>query len=683
MSGIIAPHSRQAAELQRANLEAALLAARYGNRVFPVRSKDETLKDGKLRKAKSPKVTGWQEKATVNESRIRRWSRQFPDCLFAMLTGPVAGFSVIDLDRHGEKDGFKAVAEMRVVLSSQICVRTAGGGEHHFYDAADVPSTSGVIAPGVDTKGEGGYVLIPGTTLPDGRTYSFAKGDWQTLEDDRDLVGLFPIPEPLRDALRPGRPIGEAVQAAEDQSGIPTAVDYARAKLGIAKARVTEATGGHRTRALFDAALWMGGFVACQTLHEDEVTAALLQAADMVGMSVDYDPDDLLRQIGNGLRTGAKFPIIWKDPASAFNDIESADEHHEIALPAASGLTFLTPAECASRPARSYLVKGLIGQRDVVAIVGPPGAGKSLLAPRLAYAVAQGAEVFGRRTKAGGVFYVAAEDGQGMGARLQALRQDHGEADDLSLVLGVSDLLSKGGHLEALRAEVKARRPSLVIIDTLAAAFPGLKENDPDGMGQVVAAARSLTSWGAAVVLIHHDTKAGDGLPRGHSILNGALDISLALSRDGDMVTAKPSKNRNGTTEITLAFTIRSRVLGEDEDGEPITAAIAVEADANGVAWRVPKLPPAAAAAFRMLGELSAEGRPVPEEIWRDACVNGRDVSQSEKWESRRDSFKRAVRELMTRRLIFFGEGHYRFATASPDTGAIWCEEFPDGEGEE
>lgn len=308
-----------------ANLQPALLAASYGFKVFPVRSKEETLKNGKVRGPKSPKITGWQDKATVKESQIRRWSHQFPDCLFAMLTGPEAGFSVTDLDRHGEKDGFKAVADMGVTVSSPITARTAGGGEHFFFAASDVPTTAGVIAPGVDTKGEGGYILIPGTVLPDGRTYAFTKGDWEELADFRDLTGFPPMPEALRDALRPRRAANEAVQVAEDQSGIPAALDHARAMLDVAKGRVADAKDGHRTRTLYDAALWAGGFVACSTLTEEDATAALMESAADGGMTADYDPDDLLRQIANGIRTGAKFPILWIDPASDFDLVADDD----------------------------------------------------------------------------------------------------------------------------------------------------------------------------------------------------------------------------------------------------------------------------------------------------------------------------------------------------------------------
>ena len=247
----------------------------------------------------------------------------------------------------------------------------------------------------------------------------------------------------------------------------------------------------------------------------------------------------------------------------------------------------------------------------------------------------------------------------------------------------MSDLLSNKGELAELRAAVKARRPALVIIDTLAVAFPGLEENTAEGMGKVVAAARSLTKWGAAVILIHHDTKAGDGLPRGHSLLNGALDVSIALSRGrgDDTVAVGLSKNRNGPSDMALAFRIGTRVIGKDEDGDAITAAICEEMEGSA-AKRQAKLSDSAAAAFAVFNMLS-NGGPVAEAAWRDACVSGRQVSASEDPESRRRAFKRAAEVLSRRGLIDFNDGTYLPKVTSPVNLADYNYDFSDQEDTE
>ncbi|MBC7139672.1 MAG: AAA family ATPase [Defluviimonas sp.] len=294
-----------------------------------------------------------------------------------------------------------------------------------------------------------------------------------------------------------------------------------------------------------------------------------------------------------------------------------------------SPLTFLSPADCAASNPRTYIIKGLIAERDVACIVGAPGAGKTVLAPALAYAVAQGREAHGRRTKAGCVFYVAAEDEHGMRGRVTALRGEHGDAENFTLVGGVSDLLNEtiqgqgqgSPHFNALLKAVEERRPALIVIDTLSMSFPGLEENSAEGMGRVVAVARALTKWGAAVVLIHHDTKDGQqGLPRGHSLLNGALDVSIHLRKDGDIVRGRLTKNRNGACDVDLAFSIRGVEIGHDEDGDPLTAPLCIPLNANALKPAGPRLAPSERAALDSIKKIMGKGDSLPVATWREAA---------------------------------------------------------------
>ncbi|WBX84688.1 AAA family ATPase [Sphingosinicella microcystinivorans] len=251
-----------------------------------------------------------------------------------------------------------------------------------------------------------------------------------------------------------------------------------------------------------------------------------------------------------------------------------------------SRLQLFTPAECMDAPSRGYVIKRLIAPRDVACIFGAPGGGKSTIAPYLGYRVATGAEAFGLRTRPGGVLYVAAEDAHGMKNRVKALRGQLGDAPGFYVVDGVTDLLDDDSpDLAALRCVVDDKRPALIFLDTLAMSFRDLEENDAASMNRVVATTRSLTCHGAAVVLIHHGTKAEGSTPRGHSVLNGALDVALQLlppDNDG-IIRGRLSKNRNGPCDLDIAFRVAAEELGHDEDGDAITAAIVDELPAGTV----------------------------------------------------------------------------------------------------
>jgi hypothetical protein len=216
--------------------------------------------------------------------------------------------------------------------------------------------------------------------------------------------------------------------------------------------------------------------------------------------------------------------------------------------------------------------------------------------------------------------------------------------------------------LKKLRAAIQNERPALIVIDTLAAAIPGLDENSSEGMGNAIAVARSLTRWGAAVIIVHHDTKAGDGLPRGHSSLHGDVDMNLALRRDKDgVIRGACSKNRNGEShKDIMAYRNRVIVLGLDEDGDPERTVICDELDLAETSERKDHLTPSATAAYEEFHKLLDGRAAVPEAEWRKACVEGRKVSPSEVEDSRTKAFRRAAGELTRKGKVIFSDGEYR-----------------------
>jgi hypothetical protein len=647
------------------NLQVALDLAKVGIAIFPARADN-----------KRPHVKDWQNVATTDPAQIRRWWTKWPDAMPAIPTGRRNGVAVLDLDLKDGKDGGAALRALGLDPDalSPCTIATPSGGRHLYFRWPDDMGNSAAGLPaGVDVRGQGGFVIAPGASNGRGR-YRLLCG---TLTGD--------LPD-WPDALRPA--VHAPVEGSGEPTGLPFHVirealmalpndgdEYASrdAWLQILMAVHAETDGGEEGReAAHDWSRQWPGYDGSAT---DAAWDSFKPEGGVTGWTIITDAERrgwhdptvrelrIMRDFDRLLAESGELDEAvlgdWRDglDADALALIGEPIEVDAKEPARQSRLTFLTPAECAALPARPYVIKGLLAQGDVAAIVGAPGAGKSLLAPRLGYAVAQGAEVFGRRTRQGGVFYVAVEDGHGLRGRVSALCQDHGDADGFHLVSGVSDLLSKKGELAKLRAAVKARRPALVIIDTLAVAFPGLEENTAEGMGQVVAAARSLTKWGAAVILIHHDTKAGDGLPRGHSLLNGALDVSIALKRDGDVVACELSKNRNGPTALSIAFSIGTRNVGVDEDGDPITAAIA-EDDLPATTKASSKLTRGEAAVMGHFRELTADSS-LPEADLRKACIDGRRVSQSDVADNRRRTMEIALKGLVAKGVLHFSGGAY------------------------
>lgn len=136
-------------------LDTALKYAAAGLPVFPCRNAPG--QPGH----KAPLTPHGYKDATTDPARIKAWWAQTPGALIGLPTGGRSGVAVLDIDAKNGKDGFAAVPgwESMTTLRS----RTASGGAHLFFRASQaIRSTSNVNGfVGVDTRGEGGYVIVP------------------------------------------------------------------------------------------------------------------------------------------------------------------------------------------------------------------------------------------------------------------------------------------------------------------------------------------------------------------------------------------------------------------------------------------------------------------------------------------------------------------------------------------
>jgi hypothetical protein len=160
-------------------LTAALDYAAKGLPVFPCKRTD-----------KSPLIDGGFKNATTDPDRIATWwKQQWPDAMIGMPTGPASGIDVLDIDHKKDKDGFAALPNWREL--SPIIVRTPSGGAHlWFRSCGAIRNSADKIAKGVDTRGEGGYVVtVP--SMNGAAAYVFEKGDLS------QIANLPPFPPDL------------------------------------------------------------------------------------------------------------------------------------------------------------------------------------------------------------------------------------------------------------------------------------------------------------------------------------------------------------------------------------------------------------------------------------------------------------------------------------------------------
>lgn len=166
-------------------LEAALELSSQGIRVFPCNPKTKT-----------PLISHWQTNATSDRKSITDFWTRFPSAMIGMPTGKINGVFVVDLDYDKEKgiDGRLALSQLLPVHLQTTSVLTPRGGHHYYFKMSvnvKVRNSAGQIGPGIDIRGDGGYVVVPPSTRFDGASYSWIE----------PLTALAPPPQELLNLL--------------------------------------------------------------------------------------------------------------------------------------------------------------------------------------------------------------------------------------------------------------------------------------------------------------------------------------------------------------------------------------------------------------------------------------------------------------------------------------------------
>lgn len=132
-------------------------------------------------------VRGFKD-ATTDSRTIHEWWARWPDANIGLPTGKISGIGVIDIDpRHGGDESLAWIIEKHGEIPLTPSVRTGGLGRHYYFKFdGKLRNSANQIAQGIDTRGEGGYVVAPASTHESGNQYAW--------EDDSELLPLADLP---------------------------------------------------------------------------------------------------------------------------------------------------------------------------------------------------------------------------------------------------------------------------------------------------------------------------------------------------------------------------------------------------------------------------------------------------------------------------------------------------------
>jgi predicted P-loop ATPase len=147
---------------------------------------------------KHPRTPNGFKDATTDAAQIAIWWTTWPDANIGIATGKASGIFVVDVDpRNGGEYSYDELAEQIGGFPDTPRVQTGGGGWHDYFawpEGLDAVKPR-PLGPGIDLKGNGGYVVAPPSTHQSGRRY-----DWEASARI-DEMPLAPVPRALLERL--------------------------------------------------------------------------------------------------------------------------------------------------------------------------------------------------------------------------------------------------------------------------------------------------------------------------------------------------------------------------------------------------------------------------------------------------------------------------------------------------
>jgi hypothetical protein len=166
-------------------LNAALKLAARGLYVFPCKPRD-----------KRPATLHGVKDATTDPDVIKRWWRQEPNFNIGVATGTTSGIMVVDVDNIDAEAELKKLEDANVALPATVESITARGRHLYFkWPERDVRNSASKLAPGIDVRANGGYVLVPPSLHPSGKRYAWSVDSANTFAAAPEwLIGMVTTP---------------------------------------------------------------------------------------------------------------------------------------------------------------------------------------------------------------------------------------------------------------------------------------------------------------------------------------------------------------------------------------------------------------------------------------------------------------------------------------------------------
>src|SRR5438093_2613987 len=466
-------------------LESALRLAGEGMYLFPLRPGD-----------KKPIIADWPRLATCEPSTIHCWAREYRNCNWGILCGRQSGIWVLDCDRKNGSDGMATLRQYwDISWARTFTVRTPHNGVQFYYaysdDLGEIRNQNPLL-PGVDVRGQGGYVVAVGSVLI-----------------SCDIPGCRCHPSEYR--ILVDRPFNASVKARRFY--------FAHRRTGQSEAPPPSTNGrfpiGQRNSALFRMALAM---------HQAHMTPEVILDGALRMNREHFDPPLPEHEVASLVDRVIKYSapprvVIGGSPDSLDEKLVSVDQ-----------------ALAAAHPEPDWLVDHLFPSASILAIVAMIKTGKTTFLLDVIRHLLNGEPWCGLHTKRTAVIYLTEQSPVSFNTELQLAGIGAGAA---MRILYRPEVIKFGWLSVAKRViEWVARfECGLVVVDTLTRWADLVGEGESHaGSVKIINCLESVLATGCSLALVYHSGKDGDNRVvenaiRGSSAWGGAADQIYRLRR--------------------------------------------------------------------------------------------------------------------------------------------------------
>lgn len=526
--------------------DTALEYARSGIRIFPC-----------LPGSKKPATTNGFNDATTDLMLVRKWWKENPQYNIGVPTG-LNGWVAIDEDSY--KPEFDPKWSNGHDLPKTWAQRTGRGGRQRIYEG-DAPNTTAKLAPAVDTRGTGGYILVAPSVV-DGNAY--------TVEED---VDVSPVPAWVKARLKQTAPV---LMAPEDVT-FDTEYNIRRATAHLKSLTEVSEKSGADART-YEVACVLRDLAVSQDKAFELMTGPLYR----------IEPRDerfeafIARKISNAYKYGQNEPGnsgISKPSSEVFAPALAK-------LPAGPEVTrsrfyFEDDDEMETTLPTAWIVPDLIPENSIVLMTARKGSFKTFLAMDLALGIATGKPTFGVMPSVTGPTFFGAHEG------LQRIKTSDRRAWRIARgVRGTTQFyVGKGPRValesdrqefgDAIKARCKDVMPRLIVIDTYSASMIGWNENDAGDANKFIAYCRDLIEAfpGCSVLIPAHFGKDESRGTRGTNALEAGVDTIIDVTREeGSRTVSVKVRNHRNAPEREEPWHLTGRPAGNSLVFDVITA---------------------------------------------------------------------------------------------------------------